>query len=62
MVEAAAKFTLDKKALDDELAKEKEWNKVLIADHEGKIITTKNLTTAPTADEIKYLTRKDDIL
>lgn len=48
------KFTLDKKILDEEIAKEKEWNKVLIADHEGKIITTKNLPTPPSADEIKY--------
>jgi len=52
MVEAAGKFTLDKKVLDEEIAKEKEWNKVMIVDHEGKVITTKNLpTVAP--EEIK---------
>ena len=53
MVEAAAKFTLDKKALDEAIALEKEWNKVVIADHEGKVITTKNLPTVG-ADEIKF--------
>ena len=52
MVEAG-NYTLDKKIFDTELAKEKEWNKVLIADHEGKIITTRNLSTNPTPEEIK---------
>lgn len=54
MVEASAKYTLDKKALDEEIAKEKEWNKVLIADHEGKIITSKNLPSV-SPEEIKYI-------
>ena len=61
MVEAAGKFTLDKKVLDEEIAKEKEWNKVIIADHEGKVITTKNLTTiAP--EEIKLATSSQDTI
>eukprot|EP00829_Urostomides_striatus_P017107 TRINITY_DN580_c0_g1_i1.p1 TRINITY_DN580_c0_g1~~TRINITY_DN580_c0_g1_i1.p1 ORF type:complete len:150 (+),score=35.76 TRINITY_DN580_c0_g1_i1:40-489(+) len=53
MVEAAAKFTLDKGALDTEIAKEKEWNKVLIANHEGNVITTKSLGSV-TKEEIQF--------
>ena len=47
------KFTLDKGIFDEELKKQAEWNKVLIMDYEGKIITTKNLPTEPLTDEIK---------
>ena len=50
---ADTKFTLDKGIFDEELKKQTEWNKVLIMDHEGKIITTKNLPTEPSTDEIK---------
>jgi len=53
MVEAAAKYTLDKKTLDEEIAKEKEWNRVVIINHEGNVITTKNMTTAVSPEEIK---------
>ena len=48
MVEPATKFTLDKGVLDVEIAKQKEWSKVLICDHEGKVITAKGLGTPPT--------------
>ena len=53
MVELTTKHTLDKAILDEELAKKSEWNKVLIFDNEGKVITTKNLTEKVPAEEIK---------
>jgi hypothetical protein len=52
MVEGS-KYTLDKNELDAELAKEKEWNKAMIANDQGEIITTRNLPTAPTKEEIQ---------
>ena len=50
MVQAA---TLDKKVLDKELAKQKQWDRVIILDNEGKIITSRNLKSKLSEEEIK---------
>ena len=50
----SSNYTLDKESLDKELAKQSEWNKILILDHKGHVITSKNLADSPSAEEIKY--------
>eukprot|EP00826_Nyctotherus_ovalis_P031176 TRINITY_DN2488_c0_g2_i5.p2 TRINITY_DN2488_c0_g2~~TRINITY_DN2488_c0_g2_i5.p2 ORF type:complete len:149 (-),score=50.99 TRINITY_DN2488_c0_g2_i5:178-624(-) len=54
MVESTTKYTLDKAVLDEELAKKQEWNIVFICNHEGKIITKKNLAEGPSEEEVKH--------
>eukprot|EP00826_Nyctotherus_ovalis_P033042 TRINITY_DN2664_c0_g1_i16.p1 TRINITY_DN2664_c0_g1~~TRINITY_DN2664_c0_g1_i16.p1 ORF type:complete len:147 (-),score=19.52 TRINITY_DN2664_c0_g1_i16:127-567(-) len=51
MVESSA-YTLDKKVLDEELAKQTEWHRVLLLNHEGKPITSRNLASEPSSEEI----------
>ncbi len=55
-MESKVVYTLDKGMIDEFLKAEKEWNKVLLIDHEGKIITMQKLK-AVTPDEIKYLSK-----
>ena len=53
MVEGPS-YTLDKEALDKALAKQTEWNRIVILDNDGKVITSKNLSSDPLSEEIKY--------
>ena len=38
----ASKFTLEKPQLDQYIAEEKEWNRVVIFNNKGEVITKKN--------------------
>eukprot|EP00826_Nyctotherus_ovalis_P049049 TRINITY_DN585_c0_g5_i1.p1 TRINITY_DN585_c0_g5~~TRINITY_DN585_c0_g5_i1.p1 ORF type:complete len:162 (+),score=14.66 TRINITY_DN585_c0_g5_i1:73-558(+) len=54
MVEAPGD-TIDKKVLDEELDKQKEWHRVIIIDHEGNVVTSRKLTGALSAEEMKLI-------
>lgn len=50
----ASKPPFDKQVLDEKLAELTEWHRALILDNEGKVIASKNLSSEPSTEEIKY--------